>query len=105
MKTNEDAILNWELGNTRRYVRGIIGTAALMAVLLIPSLSEGWLFLLAMIGAYESMTAIVNTDLFYCVLNLGIETASATGYAETVEEIATSPLNMMNEQQRYRQFA
>lgn len=70
MKTNANANPKWELTNSQRYVRGMIGAATLLAVLLIPGLSEGWLFLLTIIGAYESLTAILNADLIYDVLSL-----------------------------------
>ena len=48
MRTTEYAIPEFELGNARRFIRGIIGAAAILAVLLVPGMSEGWLFLLAM---------------------------------------------------------
>jgi len=68
MKTNEYTVLNWELGTTRRFIRGVIGAGAILALLLVPGLNTGWLFVLAIIGAYESMTAILNADLVYGVV-------------------------------------
>jgi hypothetical protein len=90
MKTNEDAIPNWELGNARRCMRGIIGAAAILALLLIPGLNEGWLFLLAIIGAYESMTAILNADLVYGVFYLALRAAQGMRRKEAEEDITVS---------------
>lgn len=46
-----------------RFGRGVIGAAALAAVLMVPGLSEGLLFTLAMVGFYTSLTALLNADL------------------------------------------
>ena len=64
MNTN-DIPATWKLGNTNRVVRAIIGVGTILSALMIPGLSEGWLFALAMIGFYASQTAILNTDLVY----------------------------------------
>jgi uncharacterized membrane protein len=101
MKTNGDAIPHWELGNIRRYIRGVIGAAALFAILLVPGLSAGWLFVLAIIGAYESMTAILNADLVYAVFNPGIA-ASATSNEETVDQLLNT---RADEQPAYQEVA
>jgi hypothetical protein len=69
MNTYEHSIPNWELGAARRWLRGIIGAASLFAILLIPNLSAAWLFVLAMIGGYQSLTAILNADLIYAVVS------------------------------------
>ena len=105
MKTNGNASPNWELSNSQRYVRGIIGAATLTAVLLVPGLSEGWLFLLAIIGAYEGMTAIFNADLVYGVLSLVYAATPAISHEESEEEGTTAPLITAGEQQGYSMVA
>lgn len=72
MNTHEYTIPDLALGGARRCIRGIIGGVAIAAILLLPGLNEAWLFLLAMIGAYESLTAILDADLIYGVLYLMI---------------------------------
>jgi hypothetical protein len=67
MKTYGEEIPIWELGTARRCMRGAFATAALLAVLLLPGLSETWLFALASFGAYEGLTAILNVDFVYGV--------------------------------------
>jgi hypothetical protein len=51
--------------NIDRVGRGFIGATALGTVLMAPDLNTGWLFALAMIGAYTSLTALLNADLFH----------------------------------------
>lgn len=54
-----------ELSTTSRAVRGIIGAGSLMAIFFMPSapgLTAGWLFGLAVINSYASMTAILGFD-------------------------------------------
>lgn len=104
MNTSGHAIPNWVLGSVRRCVRGTIGAAALLGVLLIPSLSEGWLFVLAMIGGYESLTAILDADLVYGMLNLDA-VVPPTRHAESEEGIRTTPLITRDELQRYQTVA
>jgi hypothetical protein len=88
------------LGNARRCVRGAVGAAALLAILLIPSLSATWLFVLAMIGAYQSLTAILNADLIYGVFNPGA-TVSASSREEVEDTITTARLGTADEQYAY----
>ena len=52
MNTN-DIPATWKLGNTNRVVRAVIGVGTILSALMIPGLSEGWLFALAMIGFYD----------------------------------------------------
>lgn len=82
MNTYEHAVPNWELGTARRWLRGSIGAASLFAILLVPHLSAAWLFVLAMIGAYQSLTAILNADLIYAVVS-----PDASVPAEKSEEV------------------
>jgi len=105
MKTNSNAIPNWELSNSQRYVRGIISAATILAVLLIPGLSEGWLFLLAIIGAYEGMTAMLNADLVYGVLSLVYASTPTISDEESEVKGATTPLVTAEEQQGYSMVA
>ena len=93
MKTNEDTVLNWELGTARRCIRGVIGAGAILVLLLVPGLNTGWLFVLAIIGAYESMTAILNADLVYGVVNLVASSVAGVNRKQTENtRTITSPL-------------
>jgi len=92
MNTNGDAIPNWELGNARRCMRGIVGVVAILALLLVPGLNTGWLFVLAIIGAYESMTAILNADLVYGVLYIVFNGMQEERRKIIGDDIVTSPL-------------
>ncbi|MEJ2553728.1 MAG: hypothetical protein P8164_08615 [Gammaproteobacteria bacterium] len=93
MNTNQHAIPDWTLGTTRRCVRGAIGAAAITAILLVPGLNEAWLFLLAMIGAYESLTAILDADLVYGVLYLAVSAVQEKRRKEATEDVSiSSPL-------------
>ena len=96
MRTTEYAIPEFELGNARRFIRGIIGAAAILAVLLVPGMSEGWLFLLVMIGAYESLCAILNADLVYGVFYLALRSMQAPRRKEAGEDITISLLTSTN---------
>ena len=60
-----DMPATWKLSNTSRMTRAVIGVSTILSALLIPGLSEGWLFTLSMIGLYASQTAILNTDLVF----------------------------------------
>jgi hypothetical protein len=51
-----------ELGTTNRTIRGLIGAGALVAIFSVPGLTAGWLFTLALVNAYASMTAILGFD-------------------------------------------
>ena len=83
----------WALGTTRRCVRGVIGAAAITAILLVPGLNESWLFVLAIVGAYESLTAILDADLVYGVFYLMIEAVQGTSRMELAgDNIKISPL-------------
>lgn len=64
MNTN-DIPATWNLSFTNRALRAVIGLGTILSALMIPGLSEGWIFVLAMIGFYASQTAILNTDLVY----------------------------------------
>jgi len=101
MNTNGDAIPNFELGNARRCLRGIVGTSAILALLLVPGLNPGWLFVLAIIGAYESMTAILNADLVYGVLSLVYATTPTISNEASEKKGVTTPLVIAREQQGY----
>jgi len=105
MKTKGNESTYWELSNSQRYVRGMISAATLLAVLLMPGLSEGWLFVLAIIGAYEGMTAILNVDLVYGVLSLVYAATPAISHEESEEEGATAPQITAVEQQGYSMVA
>jgi hypothetical protein len=92
MNTNGDTIPNFELGNARRCMRGIVGAVAIMALLLVPGLNPGWLFVLAIIGAYESMTAILNADLVYGVFYLAVSAVQGERRKQSTNDITISPL-------------
>lgn len=93
MKTNEDVIPNWELGTARRCMRGIIGATAILAILLVPGLNEGWLFFLAIVGAYEGMTAMLNADLIFCGFYLAVNAVQKTYIKGDEDDVAIpSPL-------------
>jgi hypothetical protein len=51
-----------ELGSVNRAIRGLIGAGALLAIVSVPGLTAGWLFTLALVNAYSSMTAILGID-------------------------------------------
>lgn len=100
MNTSEEVIPGWVLGTARRCIRGIVGAAALLAVLLIPSLSEAWLFALAVIGGYQSLTAILNADLIYGVFNPGA-TVPVNKLRREADATTTEPLVTRDEQLAY----
>jgi hypothetical protein len=63
MKTSDTAVrIDYELGPARRCIRAAIGTVALLTILLVPGVSEGWLFALSMIVFYAGLTAFLNVD-------------------------------------------
>ena len=98
MKTYEEVIPNWELGTARRCMRGIIGAAAILAILLVPGLNEGWLFLLAIVGAYEGMTAMLNADLIYCAFYLAVN-AVQEKYRKGDEDDVAIPSSLYGQQE------
>lgn len=51
------------LSATNRIVRATIGAVALLAILMDSRMNEVWLFVLAMTGFYESLTAFIGVDL------------------------------------------
>ena len=107
MNTNGDTIPNFELGNARRCMRGIVGAVAILVLLLVPGLNPGWLFVLAIIGAYESITAMLNADLVYGVFYLALSAAQGKRRMETEGDITvSSPLVTTSYgQQEYQTFA
>ncbi len=50
------------LGVANRAIRGIIGAGALLAIFSVPGLTAGWLFTLALVNCYASLTAILGFD-------------------------------------------
>jgi hypothetical protein len=58
----ETGVPEFRLGAANRLVRGGIGAAALLAIFFTPGLTAGWLFILAFVNFYASMTAILGFD-------------------------------------------
>ena len=68
MRTTESLKANGELSNIGSAFRGAVAAASALTMLLVPGVSDGWLFVLAMITAYAGMTAMLKFDLVYGVL-------------------------------------
>jgi hypothetical protein len=68
-------------------------------------LNEGWLFVLAIVGAYEGMTAMLNADLVYGVFYLVVAATSGARRKEAMDKITTAPPVTSYEQQGYQTVA
>lgn len=65
-----DIPTQWQLSITNRVVRAAIGITAILSALLIQGLSEGWVFILAVLGLYTTQTAFFNIELLYAFFSL-----------------------------------
>lgn len=84
------------LGPVSRTIRGVIGAGALAAIFFAPGLTAGWLFTLALVNCYASLTAILGIDF---VQAMAAVTRTEQRQAEIVE------LPRRSEQVEYRKAA
>lgn len=57
-----------DLSTPHRALRGVIGAGTLLAIFLLPGLTAGWLFALALVHCYASLTAILGFDFVDAVI-------------------------------------
>jgi hypothetical protein len=87
-----------QLGTTNRVIRGIIGAGALVAIFSSPGLTAGWLFALALVNCYASLTAILGIDFVEAM-------ASVTRKQDEQRPAEVVELPRRGEEVEYRQAA
>ena len=61
---------HWQLSIANRLIRAAIGIVSILSALLNDELSEGWVFVLAVLGMYTSQTAFFKIELLHAFFSL-----------------------------------
>lgn len=61
---------HWQLSTANRWLRTAIGIVSILSAVLIDGLSDGWVFILVVLGMYTTQTAFFNIELLRTFFSL-----------------------------------